>query len=424
MNFRKIVGKSMVVIALSTYFASSAYAEESTESLQEDAQKQLSILQEQQEKKQTLEEQMGTAESKLQEIQSSMGSLQEEIGQVEEEVLQVTEQINANKEEIVTLEESMYARQDLVKERLVAMQQTSKDNVLIDILLNSESIVDLVQKAYSVFVIFGADKDILDTQQADLEQLEKIKVEIEENEQTLENRQQQLTNKQDELENLEAEQQNKLQEIQSSYEEVSNEIKLTKAEQEDIEAKLVALETAAKEEAELLVTATVVEETESVTNIEAEEVDIETTEKIDEVEATSTEETESVTIEKTEEANVTDNTANSNQSESTESNQDSEVSAQEEKTIYVTATAYTPDDSTTGKTVTGFDIWANPNARIIAVDPNVIPLGTKVWIEGYGEAIAADTGGAITGYKIDVLLPTTADALNWGRRTVKVIVQS
>ena len=43
--------------------------------------------------------------------------------------------------------------------------------------------------------------------------------------------------------------------------------------------------------------------------------------------------------------------------------------------------------------------------KLIAVDPSVIPLGSKVWVEGYGVAIAGDTGGAIKGNKIDVLMP-------------------
>ena len=41
--------------------------------------------------------------------------------------------------------------------------------------------------------------------------------------------------------------------------------------------------------------------------------------------------------------------------------------------------------------------------KVIAVDPSVIPLGTKVWVEGYGYAVAGDTGGAIKGNKIDVI---------------------
>ncbi|MBD5024222.1 peptidoglycan-binding protein, partial [Xanthomonas citri pv. citri] len=62
------------------------------------------------------------------------------------------------------------------------------------------------------------------------------------------------------------------------------------------------------------------------------------------------------------------------------------------KELTVTATAYTANDGgISGVTATGIDLNKNPNAKVIAVDPNVIPLGSKVYVEGYGEATAADT---------------------------------
>lgn len=59
---------------------------------------------------------------------------------------------------------------------------------------------------------------------------------------------------------------------------------------------------------------------------------------------------------------------------------------------------------------------------VIAVDPRVIPLGTRVFIPGYGYAVAGDTGGAIHGTRIDLCFNTRAEALAWGRRTVTVII--
>lgn len=59
---------------------------------------------------------------------------------------------------------------------------------------------------------------------------------------------------------------------------------------------------------------------------------------------------------------------------------------------------------------------------IVAVDPRVIPLGSKLYIPGYGWGIAADTGGAIVGNKIDVWLPSTAACFQWGVRQVKIKV--
>lgn len=89
----------------------------------------------------------------------------------------------------------------------------------------------------------------------------------------------------------------------------------------------------------------------------------------------------------------------------------------------VTATAYTAYcEGCSGTTAYGIDLRANPNRKVIAVDPRVIPLGTKVWVEGYGEAIAGDTGGAIKGHKIDVFIPSYDRAMQWGVKKVKMRV--
>lgn len=89
--------------------------------------------------------------------------------------------------------------------------------------------------------------------------------------------------------------------------------------------------------------------------------------------------------------------------------------------LTVTATAYTPYcTGCSGVTATGINLKNNPDLKVIAVDPSIIPLGTKVYVEGYGYAIAGDTGGAIKGNKIDVFFPTKSQAYNWGRKTVKI----
>jgi 3D (Asp-Asp-Asp) domain-containing protein/peptidoglycan hydrolase CwlO-like protein len=81
-------------------------------------------------------------------------------------------------------------------------------------------------------------------------------------------------------------------------------------------------------------------------------------------------------------------------------------------TLTVSATGY----SLRGRTATGIPVgWG-----VVAVDPNVIPLGTRMTIPGYGEGIAADTGSAIVGNTIDLWFPTLAQARQWGRRTVTI----
>ncbi|MGO1060330.1 3D domain-containing protein [Planococcus sp. FY231025] len=99
------------------------------------------------------------------------------------------------------------------------------------------------------------------------------------------------------------------------------------------------------------------------------------------------------------------------------------VSQQAGKTMTVSATAYTAYCAgCSGTTATGQNLRANPNQKVIAVDPRVIPLGSKVWVEGYGTAIAGDTGGAIKGNKIDVFIPSQSAALQWGRKNVTIKV--
>ncbi|WNF21233.1 LysM peptidoglycan-binding domain-containing protein [Mesobacillus jeotgali] len=91
--------------------------------------------------------------------------------------------------------------------------------------------------------------------------------------------------------------------------------------------------------------------------------------------------------------------------------------------ITVEATAYTANcTGCSGITKTGVDLKANPNAKVIAVDPTVIPLGSKVYVEGYGYATAEDIGGAIKGNRIDVFIPTQNEAIQWGRKQVKVTI--
>ncbi|MFF3024520.1 LysM peptidoglycan-binding domain-containing protein [Gottfriedia sp. NPDC057948] len=93
------------------------------------------------------------------------------------------------------------------------------------------------------------------------------------------------------------------------------------------------------------------------------------------------------------------------------------------KVITMEASAYTAScKGCTGITATGINLKEHPNTKVISVDPSVIPLGSKVNVEGYGVAIAGDTGGAIKGNRIDVFIPNKQDAINFGRKQVKVTI--
>lgn len=87
--------------------------------------------------------------------------------------------------------------------------------------------------------------------------------------------------------------------------------------------------------------------------------------------------------------------------------------------LYMEASAYLPSDGG-GSGYTALGIPARYG--VVAVDPNIIPLGTRLYIPGYGEAIAADTGGAINGYMIDLCMEDYYQAIAFGRRTVEVYI--
>lgn len=94
------------------------------------------------------------------------------------------------------------------------------------------------------------------------------------------------------------------------------------------------------------------------------------------------------------------------------------------KELDLRATGYTAGKESnpngTGYTYTG----VKATRGVVAVDPRVIPLNSRVYVEGYGPAVAADIGGAIQGNRIDLCFDTLPEALNWGIRTVKVYILS
>ncbi len=88
------------------------------------------------------------------------------------------------------------------------------------------------------------------------------------------------------------------------------------------------------------------------------------------------------------------------------------------KKIYGEATAYTWGGGASGTTSLG--LW--PKRGIVAVDPRMIPYYTKMYIPGYGMAIAGDTGGAIVGHRIDLFMDSLYECYQWGRRDVEIYI--
>lgn len=128
-------------------------------------------------------------------------------------------------------------------------------------------------------------------------------------------------------------------------------------------------------------------------------------------------------VDKREDAKSKPSTTVSNQTRSTQAAKDEPREQSNQKTMPMTATAYTAEcDGCSGITFTGLNLNEDRHMKVIAVDPDVIPLGTRVHVEGYGEAIAGDIGSAIKGNRIDIHVPTKDEAYTWGVREVEVTI--
>ena len=88
----------------------------------------------------------------------------------------------------------------------------------------------------------------------------------------------------------------------------------------------------------------------------------------------------------------------------------------------MTSTAYAPGALDNGKWKDQTYMGGTIRKGVVAVDPKVIPMGTKLWVEGYGDAIAVDQGSAIKGNRIDLAFNDRQEALDYGIQKAKVYV--
>jgi 3D (Asp-Asp-Asp) domain-containing protein/peptidoglycan hydrolase CwlO-like protein len=351
-------------------------------------------------------------QSDLLEIENEMSKNKEEIVSIEKKMDETQKLIEEKKEEIVLLEDKVLARKGIMEERLVSIHNNDQASLIIEIIVDSENFNDLVQRVTAVSTVMNADKDLLEQQQLDLQQIENEKIEIDNQEQILKEQNNLLASNQANLEQNLQKRQELFDAAQQKYNTISNEISIAEKDKQVIQEQLNQAQANLKSEQEAAA-ARVTANAEKVAEAEAEAT----------ANAEKAAQQPVVVDQPSAPKNDSDTNSNTNSNKKTvQEVSKSNESASSNKELYVSATAYSHESSTTGLTATGYNIKSNPNIKLIAVDPSVIPLGTKVWVEGYGEAIAGDTGGAIKGHKIDVLMPSSAQARSWGRKTVKITI--
>lgn len=386
--FKKIVAASLtsVILLSSTIMANAETSQVHNSEAQ--LQENTKLIEQKQAEKETLLTEVHNLQSELQTLENDIASNKEEMTGIEQKIAEIKQTIEKKKEEIVVLEDKVLARKGVMEERLVSMQHNDQASLVIEILVNSDSLSELVQRATAVTTILSADKSLLEQQKSDLKKIEEEKAAIDEQEKLLQEQYKTLSSNQAALEGNMQKRQEVLTAAQEKYDSVVSEITLAEEENAAIQEQIKQAQASlARDQQEAAARA-----------------------------ATITQQAEAASAPAPAPAPAPSTATTSN----TTSNNISTTNSGKE--IYVSATAYSHEGSATGLTATGINIKANPNMKLIAVDPSVIPLGSRVWVEGYGEAIAGDTGGAIKGHKIDVLMPSTAACITWGRKTVRVVI--
>lgn len=406
----------------------------------------------------------------LDELNSQLSELDDAIEHNEEMIVETEEDIVENEIEVEELAFDMERLQDdidqrfeLLKDRASSYQKNGgASSSYIEVVLGSESFGDFVTRVVTISRIAQADNDFieqLEINQKELEivqeQHEKILLELDDQVIELEDfhaeieAQRVVTNLlRDDVKENEANQKNLITQLieedhdlalkeEDIRDRIKDEIQRQEAEEtlrvekedqaEAEEAAAIQREKQAQAKAEETATKQAAKET----NAEAEK--------------RSQEEAASQSSQNNSNSTNSNSNLNNSKSKSNESNSSSASSpsnsgslssrgttdsgnsrsSTSEKQSWKTfsATAYTAlCTGCSGITSTGINLNTNPNSKVIAVDPSVIPLGSRVEVKGYGTFLAADTGGAINGNKIDIFMAKRGDAVSFGRRNVEIRV--
>lgn len=325
---------------------------------------------------------------------SEVNAKNAELELVEQEMVTLENTVEETGKEIAAQEEIVEERLEQAKDRLKTIQTTEVNQNTVLSLIESESVTDFLNRAYILMTLQSAGNDQVDMAQEEAEELEALKEEQAAEIAELKEQSQLAQEQKEELNKEVASLQQTMDENKALLDQLDKE-RATE------ETRLAEEERLAKEKAEAEKAAA-----------EAEKVNNE------KVVATQTVSTEKTAPSTTKVAVKEENPVSNKKTEEKPEPAKTENSSSS-KTIVVSATGYsTQQAGLSTHTATGIDLRVN--SRVIAVDPSVIPLGSKVEIPGYGVFIAGDTGGAIKGNKIDIHFSTVQQALSWGRRTITI----
>lgn len=345
-----------------------------------------------------LDAEVGKLNNEIEEINTKLEKNNTEIKNAEAEIENINKKIESSQVEIKE-------REDLMSNRIRSMYKSNMAADTIYYILTSESIFDLFSRIDAISKIISVDKDMI--------------AEINKKKEDLVNDSKKIEERQEDLKKLSSSIENDLAEVNKKKEEQESLLAKLNEEKDSLMSIIEANEVNLVSN-----TISIVDTSDSISKLKDALntltgllPQLNSSYAISLVEdAISNAEYKISTLE-IEENSLSQENNNSGSS----SDENNGTSSDYLATYSMSATAYTGH----GLTALGLKPVRDPNGlSTVAVDPKVIPLGSKVYVEGYGYAIASDTGGAIKGNKIDLYFNSLEECYSFGRRTVTVHVVS
>ncbi|MDO4535640.1 MAG: 3D domain-containing protein [Clostridium perfringens] len=369
-------------------------------------------------------------DNKVTSLSSNIDSLQGQIEQLNNTLKQnaidienVKSEITSAQSNIDSLKSEIAKDQEVLGQRIRGLYMLDSSQNALTYLITSNNFGEFLSRVNALASIYSADKQLIDELNTKQNQLNSNLNTLQEKEDSLNTLNNSTKTSIDELTSKQTEYQNQIDELNKEKDQVASTIT---ANEEELISNSVSIINSSNSVSEIQSAVNSLKNIVGQLNIEsvitkANNAISQGNSKIERLsqdeEAPSSSTSSSTTSNSTSSAIVTSDSTNSNTSSDNSSTSASSGSYKAEYSMV--ATAYTGG----GLTAMGLKPVRNPDGiSTIAVDPSVIPLGSKVYIPGYGYAIASDTGGAIKGDKIDLYMNSESACLNFGRQTVKLYV--
>ncbi|MGM0219726.1 hypothetical protein IGI43_002875 [Enterococcus sp. AZ126] len=344
-----------------------------------------------------------TGESLSKDINTALNDVNEKYAEIEKlkaDISKAEETIKNSEAEITVTEQSIARRKEVVGNRMKDVQLSGEQRTW-QVLLDAESVSDFFNKAYAMTILQNAEKEKINSLSKDKEKLSEL--------------QETVKSKQNELQTNET----KLQDEASA---MNEQVVTLKQQLSDNQAALQQIASQKQtEEKRITDEKKAAEARKKQVALEEAQKKADATVQSSSSNSSSSSSDSSSSSSSSEEQPVV--TPPSQPAETPNTGGETGNSGANGQVLYMQSTAYSFREAGSGYiTATGIDLRTQSN--VIAVDPSVIPLGSFVEVEGYGFAVAGDTGGAIKGNIIDVHFPSVDQCLTWGRRNnVKVTIQ-